>query len=114
MRTSSSPMPPILPGCSSSQKLAACCCFCHALRNSSTMASVWRSSLHWSLWRKLVMSAARMAPSSANAGRGRIWHYEQVFVEPTHFAVGENADLNRGEDIRDPYGARGDLGTACK
>src|SRR6476661_1241194 len=108
MRTSSSPMLPIVSGCSSSQKVAIWCCFSHALRNSSTAAWVWRSSLHWNLWRKLVMSAARMAPSSAMLGRGRIWNCEQVFVEPTHFAVGENAGRDGGEDIRDADGARGD------
>ena len=46
--------------------------------------------------------------------RGRIWNREQVLVEPAHFAVGENADMNGGEDIREADGARGDFGTACK
>ena len=53
-------------------------------------------------------------PIECHAGRGRIWNGEQVFVEPVHFAVGENADLNRGEDIRDADGPSGDFGTACK
>src|SRR5882724_13476648 len=53
-------------------------------------------------------------PIECHAGRGRIWYCKQVFVEPAHFAVGENADLDGGEDISDTDGARGDFGTACK
>src|SRR6266705_1416551 len=30
-------------------------------------------------------------PIERHAGRGRIWYCKQVFVEPAHFAVGENA-----------------------
>ncbi len=55
-----------------------------------------------------------MAAARGHAGRGRIGNGEQVLVEPPHFAVGENADLNRGEDIGEADGARGDFGTACK
>ena len=53
-------------------------------------------------------------PIECHAGRGPIWNREQVFVEPTHFAVGENADLDGGEAIRDADGASGDFGTSCK
>ena len=53
-------------------------------------------------------------PIERRAGRGRIWHCEQVLVEPAHFAIAENADLNGGEDIRNADGASGDFGTACK
>ena len=40
-----------------------------------------------------------------HVGRGRIWNCEQVLVEPAHFAVGENADLNGGEDIGHGFAA---------
>jgi hypothetical protein len=53
-------------------------------------------------------------PIERHTGGGRIWNCEQVFVEPSHFAVGENVDLNRSEDIRDADGTSGDFGTACK
>src|SRR5258708_31714772 len=53
-------------------------------------------------------------PIEGHAGRRRIWNGEQVLVEPTHFAVGENADLNGGDDIRDADGATGDFRTAGK
>src|SRR5712692_10278359 len=47
-------------------------------------------------------------------GRRRIWQSQQVFVEPTDFAIGEGADLMRAEDIGHADGTSGDFETRCK
>src|SRR5437762_35145 len=47
-------------------------------------------------------------PIERHAGRRRIGNRQQVFVEPPHFAIRKNADLNGGEDIRDANDTSGD------